>query len=566
MTTTYTQVSFGLYGIEIKQDAIPSATDKQPFVKINDLKTDNATSRPYATYEPDFWLLDGGYKFLPEDTSRVHVGLISLSMSDVNGNFSTPPVLTVNFQKVHTTDGLTLRFSQYSGDYINSLTVAYYDASDVLIRSDAYAPDSWEFSTGQAVSDFKKIVITFNRSSRPYRYLRLSGIDFGELIYFTNEDVIEADVVEEVNPLSTEVPFGSLRLVLFSENEEFSIVNPTGYYAEFKERMPLSVHEYVDGQSNFIGRFYLEDWTSVNENQMQLECVDLLGVLDKMPYRGGIWLGSGTTVEDLVEEILGPIYIPYDLDTELVSVVLKGWIPAGTYREALQQVAFAAGAFLSCARFGAIKIYKTTLAGVGTPVTEITDADKGINSPLSLTTLITGVDITAHNYVASTDTVELYNESLEAGEHEITFNEPMHDLSITGATITESGVNYAILSVAATGTVLLTGQTYNDALKIFSHRMTLEEGVKPNVVEIEEATLVSNSNGQIICDHVYNYYQQRYLQKARLFAPSAETGDTVLIDTLSAKQVLGMVERMEIDLSGGFIADAEIRGVINVVE
>jgi hypothetical protein len=562
MTITSTQVSFGLFALELKQDAIPSASDKQPFVKINDLKTDSATVRPYATYEPNYWLLDGGYKFLPEDTSRVHVGLMSLSMSDVNGNFSIPPVLTVNFQQVHSTDGLTLRFSQYTGDYISLLTVAYYDASDVLIRSDNYEPDNWEFSTEQAAEDFKKIVITFSQTHRPYRYLRLSGIDFGELIYFNGENVIEADSIEEVNPISIEVPFSTVRLLLFSEDEDFSIVNPTGLYTEFKERMPLSVHEYVDGQANFIGRFYLEDWTSVTENQMQLECVDLLGVLDKITCRGGIWLGAGITVEDLVEEILGQIFIPYDLDTNIADVVLRGWLPSATYRETLQQIAFASGAHLSCTRYGSIKIFKTTLAQDGVPSSIIASGDYGVESSVSLTALITGVDVTAHNYVSSTEEVELYNETLEAGEHDITFDEPIHDLGVTGATITESGVNYAILTVATTGTVVLTGQIYNDTKKIFSHRMALESGVKPSVIEIEEATLVSNANGQEICDHVYNYYQQRYLQKARLFAPGSEPGDTVLIDTLGGKQILGVIEKMDSNLSGGFIVDSEIRGVI----
>ena len=63
--TTSPRVQFGLYALELKQDSSPACTDVQEFASIADLKTGNATAKPYATYEPDLWLLDGNYKFLP---------------------------------------------------------------------------------------------------------------------------------------------------------------------------------------------------------------------------------------------------------------------------------------------------------------------------------------------------------------------------------------------------------------------------------------------------------------------------------------------------------------------
>jgi hypothetical protein len=563
--TTVPRVSFGLYGLLIKQDSIPS-TDSglQPFSKVNDLRTDNATSRPYATYEPNFWLLDGGYKFLPENTATVHVGMMSLAMSDNNGAFSVPPVLTVDFQQVHTTDGLALRFSQYTGDFISLLTIQYYDSSDVLIREDTYSPTDWEFSTGQAVDEFKKIVITFRATNRPYRYLRLSGIDYGELIYFQGSEVQTAEVIEEVNMLSTEVPFGTLKLGLFSTDADFNILNPAGYFAALKERQPLSMHELVDNQSVFIGQYYLDTWTNPSDNQIEFECVDLLGILDSIPYRGGIWL-DGIQVQTLIANLLEPIYAPYELDVDLYGTVVKGWLPASTYREALQQIAFAVGAYITCARSSAVKIYKTKIAETAAAGVTITKADKGIEAPLSLMTLVTGVTITTHDYIPGDESKELYNGTLAAGQHEITFDEPIHDLSVSGATITESGVNYAILTVASTGTVVLTGQTYIDtqrAITIINE--TLDETVKPNIIKIDKATLVNSSNSAEVTQRVYDYYQQRYLQKVKLFAPSAEVGDVAVIDSVYGNQMRGVIEKMTSDLANGFVVNAEARGVVQL--
>lgn len=570
MTVTSPQVSFGLYALEIKADGMPSATDVQDFANLNDLRTGNTTSRPFATYEPDFWLLDGGYKFLPDTTTDVHVGLMSLSMSDENGVFDTPPVLTINFHMmmtleevpIYSTQGLVLHFAEYSDDYANSITVAFYDSSGSLIRSDAYAPTSWNFATDQVVDDFKKIIITFNSTNKPYRYLRLRGIDYGELILFDGTDIRSASVVEEINLLSTEVPAGTLELTIHSDDADFSLINPAGIYAALSERQPLSVHEIVGYQSVYIGQFYLDTWENVSDTLIKFNCVDLLGVLDSQTCYGGIWL-TPITVKNLIANLLEPIYAAYDLDTNLEAIEVTGWLPAGTYRQALQQIGFAIGAYVTCARSGAIKIQQSVLAEDATPIYTITKAEKGQDQSLTLTTRVTGVEVTAHNYVSTSDAIQLYNGTLAVGTYTITFTQPVHDLAITGANLVIGGVNYAIIEVTSPGTVTLNGELYIDTAQVYGvYDTTLSSTTKTNVLSITDATLVNSGNVQEITQRVYDYHQQRYLQKLRMYAPLAEVGNAVLIDTLYDAQVQGIIEKMELDLTGGFIAQAEVLGVI----
>ena len=68
----------------------------------------------------------------------------------------------------------------------------------------------------------------------------------------------------------------------------------------------------------------------------------------------------------------------------------------------------------------------------------ITKAQIGMNPSLTLKTLVTGVEITAHSYIPNSEVIELYNSTLAAGLHTITFDAPMHDLAVTGATISGS--------------------------------------------------------------------------------------------------------------------------------
>jgi hypothetical protein len=176
--------------------------------------------------------------------------------------------------------------------------------------------------------------------------------------------------------------------------------------------------------------------------------------------------------------------------------------------------------------------------------------------------LVTGVEITAHDIISGTGTLELFNGILAAGDHEIRFSQPMHDLTCTGATIASSGANYAVLTVAAPGTVILTGLVYIDTTKIFGIYLPSYAYKKENVLTITDASLVNSENAEEICQNIFNYYQQRYIQDVKLYAPTAEIGDTVNMETLYGNNLFGVVEKATTDLTGGNVASIEVVGII----
>lgn len=563
MTVTAPKVSFGLYDLEINSDSTPSCVDVQPFSKVVDLKTGNATTYPIATYEPDFWLLDGKHKFIQEVEAAVHVGLMSLSMSDASGNFDTAPVLTIDFDQVHTSDGLILHFAQQSNDYADSITVTYYDIYGDVICTDTYAPDSWEYEIDKDVVDFKQIVIIFHSTNKPYRYLRLTAINYGQLIYFTGTAIRAASVVEEISMISTTVPANSCDLQLYSADAEFSIVNPTGYYARLSNRQPLSVYETINGNPIFMGRYYLDEWKNVSDKEIEFKALDAIGILDCIPYKGGLWEFEGIKAQYIIDEIMNAAQIPYDLDADLYDVMVIGWIKACSCREALQQVAFAIGAYVDCSRSNLVKIMPSIILDGTEATIPITAAQKGSKQSLEQKTLVTGVEITSHNYVKGSETVNLYSGTLAVGFYDIPFSQPVHTLTITGAVIISSGVNYARIRVTDAGAVTLTGLNYIDNQRLFSSSGSFGSYVIPNVVKIETATLISAYNGQAVADRVYAYYQQRFLQKMKLFAhDTIKTGSVALIDSINDSQIRACVEKMSINLAGGFIIEAEAVGIV----
>jgi hypothetical protein len=570
--------------LTIKADATFALTTGtlQSFSDLTDLADAVPQINPYATFEPDFWLLDGNYKIKPSTTVRV--GLMTTNASSGVGSFafSPSPVLQITFGSAHsTTSGLTFYFSEYSNDFADSIFIEYYDASNALIRDDEYEPTSAVFSTGQAVADFKKIIIYFDSANKASHYLRLTGIDFDDLVTWSGSEIKAARVVEQVNPLSVEVPTNTLDLTLFSSAGAFSIVNPTGVYAGLQYNDPLDVYEELSGEVVYIGRFYLDEWESQSANLATFKCVDALGVgeIDATNYyttQEGVWINE--PLADTISEIMTGTGIEYEIDASFAGVGLYGWLPVMTKRETLQQIAFTIGAYVTCARSNKILIKPFELADdlVSYDHT-LTGADKGLVSPVTRRPLVTGVKILTSYYNYLTANKIVFNGTLSTGDYIILFpdgviNETATQSGGTGVkTAFFPGANHMPFTVTSAGTFEFTSQLYFERL---TSPTTLNNGSLPagtltNIINIDNAALVTSgivNNEYSIVDNViqrvYDYYNQRYIQKTKLFASPVVVGDSILIDTQSSRQIKGIVERMTTDLAGGFVSDLEIVGVV----
>lgn len=412
---------------------------------------------------------------------------------------------------------------------------------------------------------------------------------FNETTIFEKADIRSATVTEEFNPLSITVPICRLDLELFSDSADFSILNPAGDYELLQHRQPLTVYEVVDGTQVFIGKYYLDTWDNETDNLIRFSCMDEIGLLDTLTSRGGIWL-TPTNVGTIFQELFDEVGIQYIIDPDLESVQVTGWIPICTYREALQQLAFASGAYILTARQeGFVKIGRAEATGAVTrgircgvpkagqsrtwkkrfrvsqwdgvaPVFTI-DFNSHKLEKISLRTQVTGVEISMHDITPGTATRKLYEGTLDTGIYEIQFSQPMHTLSITGAAISASGANYAIISVGTdNSSVYLEGQVYNDSVTKYGVYMSNPGGVKENIITIPEASLVNSSNGQTIAQRVYDYYQKRHVQNMKLFKPETFISGEIIVGTVYNQNLNGIVEKMTIDLSGGFVASTEVVG------
>ena len=551
---TSTIIEYGAVDVTAKADSQLSVNNTQDFSKLNELKRPNLPEKKYSTLEKNHFVLDGKSENMGDNITEV--GYWSKEMSDANGEFNQPPVMTINFTQVHTSIGLTLTFSKFA--YCNNLKIQYYDSNNTLISENSYYPDDYEYFCEGTVANYKKIIITFYSTNIPYRYIKLYKILYGQAVLFEGDNLINANLLEQVNLLSDEISINTLDFTVYSDDDRFNILNPQGVYKTLQQRQELNVYQSKNGELNNMGTFYIDNWQSKNDNKMEFSGIDLIGLLDKTNFDGGIY--NNVTVENLITQIFNSAGFTseyFTIQDELKNILLAGYIPVCTHREALQQILFTIGAIANCARTDIIKIEEVIESE--TP-NEIPSGNvfKGTKE-IEQGEIITGVLLQAHNYSQGIEQKKLFDESLPIGTHKIVFSNPTHNITCTGGTIQSSNANSAIISVSSNTNVVVQGYEYVDSTQdIFIENSSLAGNEKSNVLKIDSVYLINSSNAQAIGQRIIDYYNGKYTTKFKYVLDDEKTADNVILDEQYGNILNGFITELDIDLTGGCVAKAKV--------
>lgn len=429
----------------------------------------------------------------------------------------------------------------------------------------------------------------------------------GSTLIWQDTQIIKADLVEEIQPISATLPISILEATIYDPDNEFSIFDEDSY---FSERQPLTLYEVINGMDYLLGQFYLDDWKTLDEHTLEIRAIDVVGVLDTTSYDGHFW-SSLTSIGTILKSIFLDLDIEYDLAESLETKTLKGWIPPGSCRDALQQICFAAGATVISARNQVVKIVQTPI-----PYRDLYHEldfgrnDKFMVQPVEKKPLVTGVEIIAHNYSAGDTEEVIYEDTLTPGTYKIIFEKPYYNITVTGAgyiptfyateddeiIVTqddkwlvafgefEYGPNSVYLNVLPPGgEVVVSGYPWVDSQRSYRYD---EEGISSyaskNVLTVNDATLVSNNNAEAVLGRMRDYYRQRYTQsmmivpnigtrynsalyKEALFGwavGNVRIGQIVSVETLQGTFLRAVLEKASINLAGGYLLSLDAIGVI----
>lgn len=338
------KIEYGDISLTAKDDLTASATDKQAFSNLTLFKQQNPTYKKYATNEQNLCVLDGTYENFPDNPSSENFGLWSQSLSDSNGDFSTPVVLQLSFSGYETSVGITLCFSRHTGDYAKDINIKWYQ-DNTLLEDEDFTVNDVEYFCEKLVNRYNKVIITFNSTNKPYRFLKLENIIFGTGRIFDETSLRSVELLEDVSLTSEELKMNTL---------DFTLKNDNAVEFTFQKTQPLKFYR----DDVLLGAFFMDVATRKSDRLYEIRTFDYIGVIDKMIFEGETY--NNAFVSTIVSDILGSI--PYTLETALGNKRLTGTIEQCTVREALMQVTFAINAIVDCSRSETIKIFSASSA------------------------------------------------------------------------------------------------------------------------------------------------------------------------------------------------------------
>lgn len=193
-----------IYRRATKSSTVATSSAYSGISKTSQIIDENTNMYKYATCENNLVMLDGTWDYLPDGTipSTYQIGYLNNSISDVDGEYETAPTITFtwgDFSSEGTVNisGIRIYFGEDS--HANSITVTAY-AYGVISSTETYDNDSDVAELPFSVEDTEKIVITFNSTAKPYRYIKVADIQFLKYAdswgqYLTKNQHLEVDFI-----------------------------------------------------------------------------------------------------------------------------------------------------------------------------------------------------------------------------------------------------------------------------------------------------------------------------------------------------------------------------------
>lgn len=512
-------IRYGDVAPEAKENFVPTASESE-FDNLSQLQQYNLNFPSYANpCELYQTVLDGTAIAFPSVPENANLGLWSKRISNNDGTFTEPIVLTLTSEGQYSSQGFTFTFDTYNQIYATRLSIKWLRITDEGIETldeKEFTPDNAFYFCRNHVSNYNKVVITFYSLNMPKNRLKLRVIDYGYGTFFYGNELRNVKLIQELDPISTQISINTA---------DFTLDSKTDMEYSFQAKQPLSV--YFNGQ--------LKATTFVKSSKRkakflwEIQSEDYIGVMDSVPYYGGMY--SEAKAVDILKDIFAVAKVPYSIDDVFDDLTVTGYIPYTTCREALMQVAFAIQAVVDTSDSDAVKLFalendiKQTV-----PLNRIMQGQSFEDEET-----VTGVEVTVHIYepkeATADNRVTAYNakESGAGNNIFVKFDEPLHSLfTSNGGEILESSANYAIINAPLTSFRLF-GYSYEHTTQTRkkNNPVVLASEIE-KVVAVDNATLVSYGNIDNILDNCFDWLTRTNTTNLKIVeGKHVQYGDTI---------------------------------------
>ena len=484
------------------------------------------TITPYATLETNQWLLDGSRAIVP-NSGKGNTGYIGDLLCDANRNYSTHPIVTVDFTEVHINllQGVTIKWSEFLSEYAVEFIVTAYNGSTVVAKKTVSDNSSILSVVMLDISNYDRITIEVVKWSLPHRRARIDELFVGVIKIFSKPDIFSYDSSHSVDPISAELPKSEVSFSIDNSNEEYNPYNAEGISKYLMERQEINVRygyklangvEWISG-----GKYYISEWNA-EQNGMSASFTarDLLEFMTGTYYKG-LYNPSGTSLYDLAQDVLEDADLPLNsdgsvkwvIDERLKNIYTIAPLPIDTHANCLQMIANAGECVFYQDREGTLRLEYVPIVATNGDYA-ITYFNSYSKSELSLSKPLKQVDVPCYSYSIGKDTTELYKGTVNivgTTELVITYSGTATNVTanVSGGTL-ESAVYYSnacVLNITGTGNVTITITGYS--LDESSVTITTPSGISGENVSIDNMLITSQERAMAVGSWVESYMKNR---------------------------------------------------------
>lgn len=295
----------------------------------------------YAALELNRWVLDGNTVIVPS-SGTMYDGFVSSHMSNAEGKFTTPAVLTRAFSNPHTFPGITLTFDTRYQEWPDTVTVDFY-LNGTVLESLTLPVEGTELVINTKVASCDKIVLTMG-NTLPYRRPRLQQVLYGVQKKFGNDDIVSIKESHDVDPLSRRLPQETMQFVLLDYEHNYDPDNPKGIYAYLDKKSPIALrYGYMlpTGKVEWLkaDKYVLNSKPKTAKNQATFTGTGLVGSMTGTFYKSK--LGS-KNFYDMAEEVL------LDADLTLTAQGTHPWVIDPTLKQMFTTAALPIDSHMNC--------------------------------------------------------------------------------------------------------------------------------------------------------------------------------------------------------------------------
>lgn len=314
--------------------------------------------------------------------------------------------------------------------------------------------------------------------------------------------------------------------------------------------------------NNLVGKFYLENIERIGKKDWKFNCISDMGLLVGSDHYGGLY--TGQTAETVIADIIGGI-IPYTLDEALKAVEIHGWLKKASRRDNLRDILFAIGGTIKRDTDGDCVITPYVANPEATPVSSHGFYKEGGSLKNDVTA--TRIVLTEHAFAArdTDEEVTLFDGAVNGTAIEtpkgeqvngviVVFDQPIHDLVVSGSEILESDVNYAVISTS--GYALLTGKAYTHTQRDVPRDVIT--GATPKIVKSSACTLVNIRNSMNVLDRLEAFYGHIKRVDFDMVLQNQKPGDYISFTDPYGTPSTGYIETLDVTMSKEKKASASI--------